>query len=133
MEFYRSVLGGEIGIQTSAAAKMARTPAENNLVVHAVLRNDGLTFMASDAMTSQQANVGDSVHMNISGQDSARLTMIFDGLPSGWRVDMPLAERFWGDTYGQLTAKFGIHWIINITSQPQQWAGDLAPSHLGTW
>ena len=119
MRFYQSVLGGELTIQTFGEAKMARTPAENDLVVHAVLKNDGLTFMASDAMPSRQAKFGDNVHMSVSGRDSAKLTMVFDGLANGGKVDMPLAKQFWGDVYGQLTDKFGIHWMINITSQPQ--------------
>ena len=120
MRFYQSVLGGELTIQTFGEAKMARTPAENDLVVHAVLKNDGLTFMASDAMPSRQAKFGDNVHMSISGRDSAKLTMVFDGLANGGKVDMPLAKQFWGDVYGQLTDKFGIHWMINVTPQPQQ-------------
>jgi len=33
---------------------------------------------------------------------------------------MPLAKQFWGDTFGQLTDKFGIHWMVNITAQQQQ-------------
>ena len=103
MRFYHSILGGELTMQTFAEAKMARAPAENDLVVHAVLKNEGLTFMASDAMPSRQAKFGDNVHMSISGQDGERLTKIFDGLAEGGKVDMPLAKQFWGYTYGQLT------------------------------
>jgi len=106
-------------MQTFAEAKMARNPAESDLIVHAVLKNEGLTFMASDAMPSRQAKFGDNVHMSISGHDSARLTIVFRGLAEGGKVDMPLAKQFWGDTYGQLTDKFGVHWMVNITSQPQ--------------
>jgi len=119
MKFYHSVLGGELALQTFAEAKMARNPAEGGLIVHAVLKNEGLTFMASDAMPDRQAKFGDNVHMSISGQDSPKLTKIFDLLAKGGRVDMPLAKQFWGDTYGQLTDKFGVHWMINITSHPQ--------------
>ena len=119
MKFYRSILGGELTMQTFAEAKMAPTPADADLIVHAVLKNEGLTFMASDAMPSRQAKFGDNVHMSISGHDSARLTKIFNGLARGGKVDMPLAKQFWGDTFGQVTDKFGVHWMINMTSQPQ--------------
>jgi PhnB protein len=118
MKFYHSVLGGELTMQTFAEAKMARTPAEDDLIVHAVLKNEGLTFMASDAMPNRQTSFGDNVHMSISGHDNEKLTKIFDGLAKGGKVGMPLAKQFWGDTYGQLTDKFGVHWMINITSQP---------------
>ena len=119
MKFYHSILGGELTMQTFGEAKMARSPAESGLIVQAVLKNEGLTFMASDAMPSRRAKFGDNVHMSISGHDSARLTKIFDELGKGGKVDMPLAKQFWGDTYGQLTDKFGIHWMVNITSQQQ--------------
>ena len=117
MKLYHSILGGELTMQTFAESKMARKPEENDLIIHATLKNEGLTFMASDAMPDLQAKVGDNVHMSISGNDSEWLTRVFNGLSKGGNVDMPLARQFWGDTYGQLTDKFGIHWMVNTTSR----------------
>jgi len=117
MKLYHSILGGELTMQTFAESKMARKPEENDLIIHATLKNEGLTFMASDAMPDRQAKVGDNVHMSISGNDSEWLTKVFNGLSKGVNVDMPLARQFWGDTYGQLTDKFGIHWMVNTTSR----------------
>ena len=119
MKFYHSILGGELTMQTFGESKMAQKPEENDLIIHAALKNEGLTFMASDSMPSRQAKFGDNVHMSISGQDGGRLTKIFNGLANGGKVDMPLAKQFWGDTYGQLTDKFGVHWMVNITAQQQ--------------
>ena len=31
-----------------------------------------------------------------------------------------LAKQFWGDTFGMLTDKFGIHWMVNISSGVQK-------------
>jgi PhnB protein len=28
---------------------------------------------------------------------------------------MPFAKQFWGDTFGMLTDKFGVHWMVNTT------------------
>ena len=119
MMLYHSILGGELTMQTFAESKMARKPEENDLIIHAVLKNEGLTFMASDSMPDRQAKVGAKVRTSISGHDSRWLTKVFDGLSKGGKVNMPLAKQFWGDTYGQLTDKFGIHWMVNITSQQQ--------------
>jgi PhnB protein len=117
MKFYHSILGGELTMQTFAESKMAQKPEENDLIIHATLKSEGLVFMASDSMPSRKATFGDNVHMSISGQDAERLTNVFNGLAKGGKVDMPLAKQFWGDTYGQLTDKFGIHWMVNITTQ----------------
>ena len=73
--------------------------------------------MASDAMPSRKAKFGDNVHMSISGQDNERLAQVFSGLAQGGNIDMPLAKQFWGDTYGQVTDKFGVHWMVNISTQ----------------
>ncbi len=116
MKFYHSILGGELAMQTFGELKMAKSAEENDLIIHAVLKNESLTFMASDAMPNRQAKFGDNVHMSINGNDAGRLTNIFDGLAQGGRVDMPLAKQFWGDTYGQLTDKYGIHWMVNIAA-----------------
>ncbi len=119
MKYYNSILGGELSMQTFEEAKMANSPEEKNLIIHAALKNDTLSFMASDSMPSRKATIGDNVHMSISGDDADRLTRIFNGLAQGGKVDMPLAKQFWGDTYGQLTDRFGIHWMVNITAQPR--------------
>jgi PhnB protein len=119
MKFYQAVLGGELVMQTFGEFNMNQKPEHKDLIIHATLKNEGLTFMASDAMPERQSKFGDNVHMSISGQDEAKLTKVFDGLAKGGKVDMPLAKQFWGDTYGQLTDRFGIHWMINITAPPQ--------------
>jgi PhnB protein len=117
MKFYQSVLGGELTMQTFAESKMAESPDQKDLIIHASLKIEGLTFMASDSMPNRPARFGDNIHMSISGSDSAWLTKVFNDLAKGGKVDMPLAKQFWGDTFGQLTDKFGIHWMVNITAQ----------------
>ncbi len=34
----------------------------------------------------------------------------------GGSIDMPLEKQFWGDEYGALTDRFGMHWMVNISS-----------------
>jgi PhnB protein len=119
MRFYKSVLGGELKMQTFGEAKMAGKPEEKDLILHADLKNDALSFMASDTQPGQPATFGNNVNMSIAGSDNGRLTEIFNGLAKGGKVDMPLAKQFWGDTFGMLTDKFGVHWMINIAAQSQ--------------
>ncbi len=52
--------------------------------------------------------------MILIGTDEKQLTEYFNNLAEGERITMPLAKQFWGDIYGQLTDKFGIHWMVNI-------------------
>ena len=34
-------------------------------------------------------------------------------MAEGDEVKMPLSETFWQSYFGQLTNKFGIHWMVN--------------------
>ena len=119
MRFYQSILGGELTMQTFGEAKMARKPEEKNMILHAALKNDGLSLMASDGQPSQRVKFGDNIHMSITGRDSGKLKEIFTKLAQGGKMDVPLKKQFWGDTFGMLTDKFGVHWMVNIVS-PQE-------------
>src|SRR5947199_10367961 len=106
-------------MQIVVKTKMAPRPKENNMILHAALKNDGLSIMASDGQPSQKVKFGDNIHMSITGQESGKLKEIFTKLAQGGKVDMPLKKQFWGDTFGMLTDKFGVHWMVNIVS-PQE-------------
>ena len=116
MKFYKSVFGGELSMQTYAEVKMAETPDMADLIVHAVLKSDAVVLMASDTHPSRPSKQGDNIHLSLTGEDGALLSNAFNGLAAGGKVDMPLAKQFWGDTYGQLTDRFGVHWMVNIAA-----------------
>ena len=116
MRFYQSVLGGDLTVQTFADAGVAQDDSQKNLTLHAALTSDGITLFASDGRPDQKVIFGDNVHLSLQGTDSERLTGYFNGLAAGGQVDMPLAKQFWGDTFGMLTDKFGVHWMVNVTA-----------------
>jgi PhnB protein len=114
MRFYQSVLGGDLTIQTFGEAGVAQSDTEKNLTIHADLTSDGINLFASDGRPDQKVVFGDNVHLSLQGSDAEKLTGYFNGLSAGGQVDMPLAKQFWGDTFGMLTDKFGVHWMVNI-------------------
>lgn len=120
MEFYKSVFGGELTMQTYGESGQAKSEDEKELIMHAVLKTDELSFMAADGNKEHQVHVGDNIHMSLSGTDEATLTAYFNGLAEGGKVDFQLAKQFWGDTFGMLTDKFGVHWMVNISSGEQK-------------
>lgn len=116
MEFYKSVLGGELKITTFSEGGTPADEGDANLVMHALLENGPLTFMASDSGTKHEVNMGDNISMSISGEDEEAITKYFNGLAEGGEVTMPLSKAPWGDTFGMLTDKFGIKWMVNISA-----------------
>ena len=116
MKFYQSVLGGTLDIKTFGDAKMAKRPEDENRTMHATLKNDMLSFMASDGKPGVDVVMGDNIHMSLAGTDEVKMTDWFNKLSVGGKVTMPLAKQFWGDTFGMLTDKFGVNWMVNISS-----------------
>lgn len=120
MKFYQSIFGGELKISTYGESGQGKNDAEKNLLMHGELKTADFTFFASDGNDEHKVTPGDSVHMSLVGDDEAQLMKYFNALSEGGKVDMPLMKQFWGDTFGMLTDKFGIHWMVNITSKGEK-------------
>ncbi|CAN5178278.1 VOC family protein [soil metagenome] len=121
MTFYQSILGGKLTFSTFGESGAPVSDSEKDNIMHADLSNDTLSFMASDGNAHQQVIMGNNVHMSIVGTDEAKISEYFNKLGEGGKIDMPLEKQVWGDMFGMLTDKFGVHWMVNISSgQPQK-------------
>ncbi len=115
MEFYRTVFGGTLVMQTYGEGHASQDPIESKLIMHAELKGDhGIVFMASDTPPHMEYRPGSNISMSLSGDDEAELTSYFEKLSPGATVTMPLSKAPWGDTFGMLTDKYGIAWLVNI-------------------
>jgi PhnB protein len=61
---------------------------------------------------------GENISMSLSGENAAELRGYFDKLSAKGQVDQPLEQAPWGDSFGMVTDRFGIRWMVNIT-QPK--------------
>jgi PhnB protein len=117
MEFYQQVLGGELKLQKFGEAPGMPAPSEyEDRIMHAHLDADGVVIMASDESPGSAVKFGDNVNLSLVGSDAEGLTRVFNNLSDGGKVTTPLARQFWGDTFGSLKDKFGINWMVNITT-----------------
>jgi PhnB protein len=119
MKFYHSVLGGELKMQTFAEAGMAEKSELGNRIMHADLKTDTVSMMASDTHSdhSQPLMAGNNINLSLIGTDEATLSEYFNKLAEGGQIVMPLEKQFWGDLYGMLIDKFGIPWMVNISPE----------------
>ncbi len=116
MEFYRSVLGGQLDVMTFGDAGGDGDQYPDDGVMHAFLRTaDGLELMASDGQDPDAAGP-DRVSLSLSGDDAPTLTRWFEALTEGGKVDVPLEQQVWGDTFGQVTDRYGVRWLVNIST-----------------
>lgn len=116
MEFYKTVFGGELVMNTFKEFHASQDPAEDNKIMHAMLEaTNGITFMASDTPNGMEYTPGQNISMSLSGEDESELKGYWDKLSDGAQVIMPLNAAPWGDTFGMLNDKFGIKWMVNIS------------------
>ena len=120
MEFYQSVFGGELDLNTFASMNASEDPAEADKIMHSMLETDGgLTLMAADTPNSMELNPGNNTAISLSGEDDAELRGYWDKLSSGGTVQMPLETAPWGDSFGMCVDKFGVSWMVNIAGAGQ--------------
>jgi PhnB protein len=114
LEFYRSVLGGELEIMSfgDMGASGPVPPPEG--VMHGQLTTpDGFVLMASDGDPEHPAGGIGNVSVSISGDESEKIAGWFTALAEGGKVDVPFEKQMWGDHFGQVTDRFGVRWLLN--------------------
>ena len=117
MEFYQSVLGGDLTVSTFGDYPgMGQDESENDLVMHAQLTTaDGLTLMGSDTPTRMTYEKPAGVAVSLSGDDESTLQRYWDGLAADGTVTLPFEVPPWGGRFGMLTDKFGVEWMVNVS------------------
>src|SRR4051794_12243578 len=119
VEFYHSVFGGELRINTFKEYNAAQDPSEDDLVMHAQLEGEhGVALMASDLPARMEYKEPGSFSISLSGDDEAVLRGWFDKLAEGGTITMPLEKAMWGDSFGMCIDRFGISWLVNIAGSP---------------
>lgn len=116
-EFYQSVFGGELTINTFKELGGAQSPEEENLVMHSQLETpDGLWLMAADVPPRMEYTPGNNISMSLSGENEAQLRGWYDKLADGGTVTMSLEKAIWGDIFGMCVDRFGINWLVNVNA-----------------
>jgi len=118
LEFYRKTLGAEVTMlmryQESPDPEMIR-PGMEDKVMHANVRIGDSTLMASDG----RCDGPPAFHcfsLSLTLTDEAEAKRLFAGLSEGGQVEMPLTKTFWSPCFGMVTDRFGVSWMIYVTT-----------------
>lgn len=124
--FYRSVFGTEFHgpiVRMSDAPAGPGMPelsaAERNLVMHIELPiTGGHMLMGTDAVESMghKLTVGTNVSLNLEPDTRAEADRLFAGLSAGGAVEVPMQDMFWGAYFGSFADKYGVRWMINVST-----------------
>ena len=115
LEFYASVLGGNLNLSTFADYGGKDSP-DADKIMHGQLETEaGYTLMAADTPTGMKFQGMHGFGVSISGDDDVVLHRYWDKLSDGGTVTMPMQKQAWGDEFGMCTDKFGVPWLVNIS------------------
>jgi uncharacterized glyoxalase superfamily protein PhnB/uncharacterized protein YndB with AHSA1/START domain len=126
--FYKEVFNGTFsggGLQRFGYMQMPEghppmTEADKNLIIHAELTiMGGHVLMATDSPESMGFKIqqGNNMHINLEPSSRKETERIFKALSEGGKVEMPLADMFWGAYFASFTDKYGINWMLNCQAK----------------
>ncbi len=119
MEFYQSVFGGDLLVNTFGEYPgMVEDPSENDLVMHAQLESpDGFVLMGADTPSRMPYVKPAGIAVSVSGDDEAALQGYWDRLAAGGTITLPYDTPPWGGKFGMLTDRFGIDWMVAVNAR----------------
>ena len=83
-------------------------------ILHATLVKGSLVLMGSDMVGEKGLIKGNNVSLAINCSSDEEIQNFYEKLSAGGNKDHALEESFWGATFGDLTDKYGNHWLLNF-------------------
>ncbi|MEP7164546.1 MAG: VOC family protein [Ferruginibacter sp.] len=116
MSFYKECLGGELNLQTIGESPLAEKMPQQmkDCILHATLTKESLVLMASDMVGEKGLLKGNSVSLMLNCSSEEEIKNCYASLSLGGLATHPLEDTFWGALFGDLTDKFGNHWLLHF-------------------
>ena len=118
LEFYKKSIGAEITSlmrwKESPDNDMKGPPGYEEKILNASFRIGETELMADDGMGNEALAEFKEMTMVIEVADDAEAKRVFTALGEGGNVTMPLAKTFWTSSFGMLTDKFGVPWMVGV-------------------
>ena len=119
LEFYKKSIGAEVTSlmrwKESPDAAMKPPPGFEEKIMNAAFRIGETQLMADDGMNEKTPEFK-GMTLAIGVADDGEAKRVFTALGEGGNVTMPLMKTFWTSSFGMLTDKFGVPWMVNVES-----------------
>lgn len=126
LDFYHSVFGGTVesdtfgGFNEASGGAMHVPEEDNDKIMHATLTGEYVELMISDYPSHWTDTPTESnITLSLSGDDDATIRGYWNALVDGGTITQPLEAAPWGDTFGSISDKFGVSWMVNISPATQ--------------
>lgn len=121
LAFYKKALGATVDMlmrykeSPTPAAPGMLAPDWGEKVMHTSFRIGGAVVMASDGCSAEDGKPsGFKLALNVPTE--AEASRAFAGLADGGTVEMPLTKTFWSPQFGMVTDRFGIAWMVSVST-----------------
>jgi PhnB protein len=116
MAFYAGCIGGELSVQTVGESPMAdkMPPQMKECILHAALTKGALVLMGSDMVPEKGLVKGNTISLMLACSSEKEIKKYFEKLSAGGEINHALEDTFFGSLMGDLTDKYGNHWLLNF-------------------
>ena len=118
--FYKKALGAEVEMMMRFKEAPEQpppgvlAPGSDNKVMHACLRINGSSVMASDGCAQEGKPKFQGFSLSVNAKDEAEADRMFAALADGGKVEMPLGKTFFAKRFGSVSDRFGVGWMVIV-------------------
>jgi PhnB protein len=119
MTFYRDCLGGELTLQTVGESPLSKNMPKRikDCILHATLTKEALVLQGSDMVPQTGLVKGNTVSLSLDCSSEEEIKNVYAKLSTDGKTNHPLENTFWGALFGDLTDKYGNHWLLNYSKK----------------
>lgn len=116
MQFYKECLGGELHFQTIGESPLSdKMPRQmRDSILHSTLSKNSFVLMGSDMVANNGLSKGNAVSLMLDCSNEKEIKTCYEKLSAGGIQNHPLEISFWGALFGDLTDKYGNHWLLHF-------------------
>jgi PhnB protein len=118
--FYKKALGAEVEMMMRFKEAPEQPPpgtlppGSENKVMHACLRINDSSVMASDGCAQEGKPKFQGFSLSVNAKDEAEADRMFAALADGGKVEMPLGKTFFAKRFGSVSDRFGVGWMVIV-------------------
>jgi PhnB protein len=115
MTFYQMCLGGALTFQSIGESPLAdKIPAGmKGKILHATLIKEGILLMGSDMVGKKGLTTGTAVSLMLNCNSEKEIKDVYEKLSVGGEKNHPLEITFFGALLGDITDRYGHHWLLH--------------------
>ncbi len=117
LEFYKSAIGAKVDMLMRFSEAPEKPPegtmptASENKIMHAAFKVGDTQIMASDGHCAGKPSF-QGFGLTLNAANDAEAATLFDAVGKGGQVQQPLTRTFFASSFGMVTDRFGVMWMV---------------------